>query len=83
MDCTVVCFIFSPCASCLALVLTMHTTTGPGEGQEHLFFYPDQDQENYAVTQYVNADAGAKGLAETVKEISAKSIKVTHTPMSS
>ncbi len=49
---------------------------GPGEGIEHLFYYPEQAQENYVVNQYVNADAGAKGLAEIVKEISDAAIKV-------
>ena len=49
---------------------------GPGQGIEHLFYYPEQAQENYVVNQYVNADAGAKGLAEIVKEISDAAIKV-------
>ena len=60
-----------------ALLKHASTSAGPGDGAEHLFYYPDKDQENYAVTQYVNADVGAKGLAEIVKEISAKAIKVS------
>ena len=47
-----------------------------GQGIEHLFFYPEQAQENYCVNQYVNADAGAQGLAEIVKDISDAAIKV-------
>lgn len=54
---------------------------GPGQGIEHLFYYPEQAQENYVVNQYVNADAGAKGLAEIVKEISDAAIKVQRTQM--
>ena len=51
---------------------------GAGQGVEHLFYYPEQAQENYVVNQYVNADAGAKGLAQIVKEISDTAIEVQH-----
>jgi len=49
---------------------------GPGEGIDHLFYYPTEEQESYVVNQYVNGEAGAKGLSEIVKEISDASIKV-------
>ena len=41
-----------------------------------MFYYPEHEQENYVVNQYVNAEAGAQGLAEIVKEISDAAIKV-------
>ena len=52
---------------------------GAGAGlaeTEHLFFYPEKDAQNIAVTQFVNADLGGTGLANTVKEVAAQSIKV-------
>lgn len=41
-----------------------------------MFFYPDSDQQNYAVTQFVNSDLGGTGLANMVKEAAAQAIKV-------
>lgn len=56
-------------------VAPLSTSKGPGQGVEHLFYYPTEDQERCVVNQYVNGEAGAKGLSEIVKEISDASIK--------
>ena len=41
-----------------------------------MFFYPDKDAQNFAVTQFVSADLGGTGLAQMVKEAADQAIKV-------
>lgn len=57
-------------------VAPISTSRGAGLAEtEHMFFYPDSDQQNYAVTQFVNSDLGGTGLANMVKEAAAQAIK--------
>ncbi len=48
---------------------------GPGIGEGHLFFYPDE-KENQKVTQYLNAKAGSEALANLIGEAARRAILV-------
>jgi 6-phosphogluconolactonase len=56
-------------------VAPISTSKGPGEGEPHLFFYPEVAQENYIVEQFVNAELGSRGLAQLVSDKAAAAIK--------
>lgn len=48
---------------------------GPGIGEGHLFFYPDE-KDNQKVTQYLNAKAGSQALADLIAEAARRAILV-------
>lgn len=63
------------CHACFRVLLRCPAGAGLAE-TEHMFFYPERDVHNFAVTQFVSADLGQTGLANTVKEVAEQSIKV-------
>jgi 6-phosphogluconolactonase len=54
-------------------VAPISMSKGPGIGEGHLFFYPDE-KDNQKVTQYLNAKAGSQALADLIAEAARRAI---------